>query len=892
QKKIARHMLFIKFSPFCTFSYQIGKCTFFCNLWLLFDLIITFDFPQRFHLENFQQFQALVFAVDEINRNPDILPNITLGFQVFDSCNVLRKDLEGTLQILTGYNKVMPNYLCLPSTPLIAVIGSYVSTPSIMLAHILGLYRYPQVSHSSTSPLLSNRKTFPSFFRTVPTDAFQSKGMAKLVLHFGWTWVGLLALDNDYGQIGIQLVKQEIIKAGACVAFSETIIMSQPDRNAKHIVNVIKESTATTIIVFSLPIDLVPILEEMLRENITDKMLVACQAWSTSSLFSDGKYSKIVSGTIGLALHSGSIPGFREFLNKAHPFKGIAKHWLKLLWENMFSCQFLDKTNSTGPQEVPTKECTGEETLESINNNYNDVSSLRRTYNIYTATHIVAKALEDLKSCKNGDDMFSDQTCTDIRHFNPWQVKIMLNSGRELFFDENGDIPAIYDIVNWKVGPGGTIKQVKVGSYDTTAFFGQVFTINTSAILWIPVSVCSQSCPPGFRKVPISEKPACCFQCIPCPQGEISNHTDSVDCAACSWDEWPNLQRSSCIPKTIEYLSYEDPLGAALAYTGSLSSLVPVLILRLFITYRTTPIVKANNYSLSCLLLLCLSLCFLCSLAFIGYPQPVKCLLRQVAFVLVFTLCVACILAKTILVVLAFMATKPGSKLKKWTSPYMPYVIISFGFFVQCILCMVWLLMSPPFKEYNIQLKPGHIIVDCNNGSPTAFWSVLAYLGLLATISFIVAFLARRLPGNFNEAKFITFSMLAFLSVWVSFIPASLSAQGKYTEAMEIFAILSSSWALLGCMFIPKCFILLFRPNMNSKTQVCAAELPVNYSVSASESPLVSEPPKGSVWPATWERLLNPSGGTLGRQHYLGYKSFWKGTVCIELICALLLPSG
>ncbi|KAE8620419.1 hypothetical protein XENTR_v10010238 [Xenopus tropicalis] len=724
----------------------------------------------QFHLENFQQFQALVFAVDEINRNPDILPNITLGFQVFDSCNVLRKDLEGTLQILTG---------------------------------------------------------------TVPTDAFQSKGMAKLVLHFGWTWVGLLALDNDYGQIGIQLVKQEIIKAGACVAFSETIIMSQPDRNAKHIVNVIKESTATTIIVFSLPIDLVPILEEMLRENITDKMLVACQAWSTSSLFSDGKYSKIVSGTIGLALHSGSIPGFREFLNKAHPFKGIAKHWLKLLWENMFSCQFLDKTNSTGPQEVPTKECTGEETLESINNNYNDVSSLRRTYNIYTATHIVAKALEDLKSCKNGDDMFSDQTCTDIRHFNPWQllrylkkVKIMLNSGRELFFDENGDIPAIYDIVNWKVGPGGTIKQVKVGSYDTTAFFGQVFTINTSAILWatedqqIPVSVCSQSCPPGFRKVPISEKPACCFQCIPCPQGEISNHTDSVDCAACSWDEWPNLQRSSCIPKTIEYLSYEDPLGAALAYTGSLSSLVPVLILRLFITYRTTPIVKANNYSLSCLLLLCLSLCFLCSLAFIGYPQPVKCLLRQVAFVLVFTLCVACILAKTILVVLAFMATKPGSKLKKWTSPYMPYVIISFGFFVQCILCMVWLLMSPPFKEYNIQLKPGHIIVDCNNGSPTAFWSVLAYLGLLATISFIVAFLARRLPGNFNEAKFITFSMLAFLSVWVSFIPASLSAQGKYTEAMEIFAILSSSWALLGCMFIPKCFILLFRPNMNSKTQL------------------------------------------------------------------------
>ncbi|OCT90628.1 hypothetical protein XELAEV_18019245mg [Xenopus laevis] len=329
----------------------------------------------------------------------------------------------------------------------------------------------------------------------------------------------------------------------------------------------------------------------------------------------------------------------------------------------------------------------------------------------------------------------------------------------------------------------------------------------------IPVSVCSQSCTPGFRKAPISGKPACCFQCVPCPH-------DSVDCMKCSWDEWPNLKKSKCIQKNIEYLSYDDPLGAGLATTGILSTLIPVLILRLFITYRETPIVKANNYSLSCLLLLCLSLCFLCSLTFIGYPQPEKCLLRQAAFGLVFALCISCILAKTILVVLAFMATKPGSKLRKWTSRSVSYMFIFSCFFVQFLLCLTWLLRAPPFTEYNIQLKPELIIVQCNNGSPAAFWSMLGYLGVLATISFIVAFLARSLPGNFNEAKFITFSMLAFLSVWLSFIPASLSAQGKYTEAMEIFAILSSSWALVGCMFIPKCFILLFRPNMNAKIQL------------------------------------------------------------------------
>ncbi|KAE8620418.1 hypothetical protein XENTR_v10010237 [Xenopus tropicalis] len=629
---------------------------------------------------------------------------------------------------------------------------------------------------------------FPSFFRTVPSDAFQSQGLAKLVLHFGWTWVGLLAVDNDYGQQGIQLVKQEIIKAGACVAFTESILTSQPDRNARNIVKVMKESTATAIVVFSPAIDLVHVLAEMLAQNVTEKILVASEAWSTSTLFSDGKFSEILSGTIGLALHSGKIPGFREFLNKVHPSTSLGKYWVKLLWEESFQCKFLGEKNPTATSEDLRRECTGEETLASIENNYNDVSSLRATYNVYTAVHVMAKALEDLTNCNKGRSRLSNQTCPDILNFKPWQllqymkkVKIPLSSGRMLIFDENGDPPAVYDIVNWKL---------------------------------------SQSCPPGFRKAPLSGKPACCFQCIPCPHGEISNTTDSVDCMKCSWDEWPNLRKSKCIEKNIEYLSYDDPLGAALTTTGIVSTLVPVLILRLFITYKETPIMKANNYSLSCLLLVCLSLCFLCSLAFIGYPQHEKCLLRQAAFGLVFTLCISCILAKTILVVLAFMATKPGSKLRKWTSRSVSYMFISICFFVQFLLCLVWLLRAHPFTEYNIQLRPDLIIVECNNGSPTAFWSVLGYLGLLATISFIVAFFARRLPGNFNEAKFITFSMLAFLSVWVSFIPAYLSAHGKYTEAMEIFAILSSSWALIGCMFIPKCYILLFRPNMNSKIQL------------------------------------------------------------------------
>ncbi|MEE6505889.1 hypothetical protein FKM82_007359 [Ascaphus truei] len=807
----------------------------------------TFPIPPltaRLRLANYQRVQAMRFAVMEINRDLELLPNITLGLHIYDSCTVMQRAVAGTLQVLTGHGPPVPNYKCQRGVPLAAVIGHTLSTYSILMAHILGLYRYPQISFYSTSSVLSDRTQFPSFFRNVPSDAFQSLGLAQLVLHFGWTWVGLVAIDDDYGQQGIQVIRREILKAGACVAFTENIIINQPDRNAPHIVRVIKESTAKAVIIFSTDFDLPFILDEMLRQNVTEKILLASDGWAISTVILVDKYSGLLSGTIGFALPKGTIPGFKEFLNSIHPFMSTGGEWVKMLWEVAFSCKFPDKKNLTGSSVTSTKECTGAENLENLQNRYNDVSELRATYNVYSAVFVVAKALQDLTDCREGEGPFSHGRCSDIWSLRPWQllhymkkVRLRLSSGRELFFNENGDPPAVYDIVNWQLSPEGGIKPVKVGSYDTGAAIGQVFTINASAVHWasggreVPLSLCSSSCPPGFRKAALRGKPVCCFQCVLCPHGEISNQTDSVDCFKCPWDMWPNLQRETCLPKSREFLSYEEPLGVTLAATSVSSSLVPVVMVGLFIHFKTTPIVRANNYTLSCLLLWTLSLCFLCSLVFIGYPQPETCLLRQVAFGMVFAMCVSCILAKTIMVVIAFQATKPGSNLRKWTSNRVSYLVVIVCILIQSFLCIVWLSFSPPFPEHNTQTKPRVIIIECNEGSPIAFWCMLGYLGLLSSVSFIVAFLARQLPDSFNEAKFITFSMLAFLSVWVFFIPASLSTRGKYTVAMEVFAILSSSWALVVCMFVPKCFIILFRPGMNSRERLMGKDRGLTHNV-------------------------------------------------------------
>ncbi|XP_073510914.1 extracellular calcium-sensing receptor-like [Phyllobates terribilis] len=695
--------------------------------------------------------------------------------------------------------------------------------------HLLTQY-VESISPFSSVSLLSNRRMFPSFFRTVLSGYYQSKGMAQLILRFGWTWIGLLALDNDYGLLGIQPIKEEIIKAGACVAFIEYIKIGQPDRNAPHIVKVIKESTATVVVVFANEVEFVPILNEMLKQNVTGKIFIGNYGWARSLLLSINKYFMTLSGSLSIVVNSYNIPGLSQFLVKINPITSPTAKWNKMMWETVFNCRFLPENQSVS-FENPEKVCTGLENLENITKNSNYISSLKPTYYIFAAVHVIVKALDDLRNCKIDEGPFYNGICANISNFKPWQltyyirrVKVNLNAEKEKFFDENGNPPGLFTIVNWQLKADGTLTHVNIGTYNITSPLAM--TMNSSLIAWklgsnqIPPSSCSKSCTLGYRKVALQGKPTCCYACVPCLQGEISNQTDSIICFRCPWDQWPNHEKSMCFPKSLEFLSYEDLLGIILVTISIISSIFPVLILGLFFHKKNTPLVKASNYSLSCLLLISLSLCFLCSLGFIGYPDHDKCFLRQVSFGMIFTLCVACILAKTIMVIFAFMAIRPGSSLRNWSKFKASYSLITISCLLQFILCFTWLSTAPPFAQFNSNIAPEVIIVDCNEGSPIAFWAMLGYLFLLATISFIVAFLARRLPDSFNEAQFITFSMLAFLSVWISYIPASLSAQGKYTVAMEIFAILASSWSLLICMFLPKCFFILFRPEMNSREDI------------------------------------------------------------------------
>ncbi|XP_075115758.1 vomeronasal type-2 receptor 26-like [Leptodactylus fuscus] len=339
--------------------------------------------------------------------------------------------------------------------------------------------------------------------------------------------------------------------------------------------------------------------------------------------------------------------------------------------------------------------------------------------------------------------------------------------------------------------------------------------------LLIPVSRCSEPCLPGSRKKTRETVHSCCYDCVPCSEGEISNVTDADSCSKCQSAEWSNEKRDRCLPKVMEFISYHnDTIASVSSCVSFFGCLVTGSIFGIFISYRDTPIVKANNRNLSYLLLVSIILSFLSVFLFLGRPSDVTCRLRETSFGVFFSVAVSSLLAKTVMVCVAFKSTKPGSPWRKWLSVKLPYTIVLLCSSFQVVICVLWLSISPPFQDLDTQSYPEKIIIQCNEGSDLWFYSMLGYMGLLAAVSFLLAFMVRTLPDSFNEAKYITFSMLLFCSVWMAMIPAYLSTRGKYMVAVEIFAVMASSAGLLACVFFPKCFIILFRSEKNRKTDL------------------------------------------------------------------------
>ncbi|KAM5148820.1 vomeronasal type-2 receptor 26-like [Mantella aurantiaca] len=739
--------------------------------------LFLFSFVVRYY----RDVLAVIFAIEEINENGSLLPNLTLGFDIFDSCVSEARAIQATMMLLWEKKALVYDGNGGWKLPFLAgIVGDSMSTLSIPIARM--------ISFGAFDPDLGDRIQFPSFLRTVPNENIQNKAISQLLKHLEWTWVGILTRDDDLGALDGQNLKDEISINQGCVAFLEKIHFRYAPERIKKILEVVMNSTAVAIVVYCEEMHVKPLLDMMSENETKGKIWIYTLCFTfIPGIFSESN-ARLLNGSIGLVLHSEPMPQFGHYLHYLQPSRYVDDIFIKLFWEIAFDCEWRSNGNADNYSDG-IRNCTGDESLDEVDSLF-ELSDLSYTFQAYIAVYAFAYALHNLLHCTN---QTSPSGSCDEGNLLPWKVYRHLKkvhfktqSGDVMFFNDIGEVPAMFDIMNLQIFSNNEYRLVKVGSYDSRASLGEQIAMDISSVVW---------------------------------NQEYTQSTSATACMKCPDDQWPNEQQDICLMKTIQFLSYEDTTGVSLAAASVTFSMTGFSVVCIFRKYSETPVVKANNRNISYVILVGLIICFLSTLFFIGYPVPIICYIRQVIFGITFSVVVSGMLAKTITVILIFQSTKPGSIGKRFDSRFSNVVIYICPLF-QVAICAVWLATSPPYPELNMTSKSDTIVAECNEGSNLFFYCMLGYMGFLATISFIVAFLSRKLPDSFNEGQYITFSMFAFLSVWICFIPAYLSAEGENIVIVESFAILASSAGLLACLFFPKCYIILFRPEMNTKQYV------------------------------------------------------------------------
>ncbi|XP_056411041.1 vomeronasal type-2 receptor 26-like [Hyla sarda] len=640
----------------------------------------------------------------------------------------------------------------------------------------------------------------------------------SLLKHFGWNWVDIIVSDEGGRESELLYLTKELDRHGICTEFvlkSSRKVVFHKQRN------IIQKSTSKVIIIcgqFSIA------LLELLNIEVIhrDRTLIFSESWF-SHFHVIYIYHQVTNCSLILVPINKPVPGLDTFLSNINLINNPNDPVLEDIYYFHGNCSLANVHKLRILMRYikrPVRDCT------SIEHNFDYLLLyLNNTsyHSVYTATLLLARAIHD----KNVYLKLNYTGSRDRDH--SWMTKYFLKimnyidyKGDKISFTEERQLNSqltlqMVDLVIQDY----TILFLNAGNYSTTE--DRQFFVPNENIIWkngrMPQGRCNDPCSPGYRKAPNGGYHVCCYDCMPCSEGEISNITDSEICQRCPDDGWPDERKVKCVPKTYTFLSYEDDIVTISIFTSLLLSAVTIIILGIFMYRWDSPIVRANNRTVSFILLVSILLSFLCVFLFLGRPVDITCMLRQTVFGIFFSISVSSVLSKTLTVCIAFKATKPGSVWRKLIGVKTSSYVVGICSSIQVLICVSWMSVSPPYQEFDMTTYTDQILIQCNEGSDIWFYSMLGYLGFLAAVSFVLAFMVRTLPDSYNEAKYITFSMLVFCSVWITMIPAYLSTRGKYMVAMEIFAILASSAGLLGCIFLPKCYIIMMKPAMNCQNK-------------------------------------------------------------------------
>ncbi|KAH0626624.1 hypothetical protein JD844_001708 [Phrynosoma platyrhinos] len=450
--------------------------------------------------KNYQHVLALVFAVKEIQKNPSILPNMTIGFHIYDSYFNARMTYQNTLELLSTWHQPVPNYSCGIQKNLVAVIGGLDSETSIHIANIMDTYKIPQITFGFLIPLIGGKTRFSSIYQMFPKEIYQYIGIAQLLLYFQWTWVGIIATEDDKGIHFMQTLMPVLSENGICVAFTEKIPemsavydlqnLMEHTGNMKYFLNMVNVTVVNahtqTLSAFMALIDLARIMYA--EEIATSKVWIMTSEWAFSShTFNDGLDTEVFYGALSFAVHSSEVFGFQNFLQNLNPLYPEGDGFLGIFWEQTFKCSLPNSNTDEGDM----KRCAGEGKLETLPGTFFEMSMTGQSYSIYNAAHAIAHALHTMWSSRPKRRSITNGKRCDALQQQGWKIHSFLRStsfnnsaGEEILLNSHGELVAGFDIINWIIFSNQSISRIKIGRMDPEAAPGKEVTLENEIISW------------------------------------------------------------------------------------------------------------------------------------------------------------------------------------------------------------------------------------------------------------------------------------------------------------------------------------------------------------------------------------------------------------------------
>ncbi|XP_072241836.1 metabotropic glutamate receptor 3 [Leuresthes tenuis] len=773
-----------------------------------------------------QRLEAMLFAIDRINMDNTLLPGVSLGVHILDTCSrdtyALEQALEFVRASLTKVDDtefICPDgsYALQDDSPLAiaGVIGGSFSSVSIQVANLLRLFQIPQISYASTSAKLSDKTRYDYFARTVPPDFYQAKAMAEILRFFNWTYVSTVASEGDYGETGIEAFEQEARMRNICIATSEKVGRSNAKKSYEAVIRqLLQKPNARVAVLFLRSDDARELLAAAARLNISF-IWVASDGWGAQESIVKGN-EVTAEGAITLELAANPIPEFNRYFLSLNPVKNHRNPWYKDFWEQRFQCSLGASGVGLGEPSLPP--C---DTNLSMDKRYFEPES--KIMFVVNAVYAMAHALHNMQRslCLNTTKLCDSMKALDGRKlYRDYILNVSLTApfsppGSETVvkFDTQGDGMGRYNIFSYQRS-GERYGYVPVGEWAET------LTLNSDLIHWpkeeVPTSQCSDPCERNeMKKMQAGEY--CCWICTACEPHEYL--ADEFTCSPCAPGQWPSEDLTSCYDLPEDYIMWEDAWAIGPITIACVGFICTGLVFWVFVRHNNTPLVKASGRELCYILLSGVFMSYAMTFLFLAKPSPAICALRRLGLGTSFAVCYSALLTKTNRIARIFNGVKDGAGAvrPRFISPSSQVFICLSLISVQLVMVSVWLLLEVPgTRRFTLPERRQTVILKCNVRDSSMLLS-LGYDVLLVILCTVYAFKTRKCPENFNEAKFIGFTMYTTCIIWLAFLPIFYVTSSDYrvqTTTMCISVSLSG-FVVLGCMFAPKVHIIMFQPQKN-----------------------------------------------------------------------------